>query len=137
MSKAHLEDWLTLGGLLLLAVGTGAQAWVAAADFRRVIDSLTGDARKKVQSIKPYSGWIGMAGIGADGIVIGLAKGWIILVGTAIMEAPRKMAKIRQDGGPEAVELALLVRTSVAWIVLMLGSILVFAGEVVHIRLLA
>jgi hypothetical protein len=128
MLKEHVEGWLTVGGLWLLAVGTGAQAWVAAADYRQVFTRLTdGTPREVLAILKPVGQSLSFIGAGMKILP------YVVATGITVVTAPRKMAEIRAAGSDEATQLAVLLRTTVAWTVLMLGSILVLAGAAIQL----
>ena len=134
MSWTLAEDWLSVAGLLLLAAGTGAQAWAAVAEYRRLIGTLTDETRTRIQGAGPLSQAF-MAGLSAGDPQAGLVARWIVTAVVAIVVVPRKMTEIRSKGGDDALELAKLLRLAGVWGVLMLGAILVLAAAVIQLVL--
>jgi hypothetical protein len=133
MSWVLVEDWLSVGGLLVLAAGTGAQAWATKAEYQQVISTLSEDSKAAIEKVKPVVETLGQIFESASlSLTFRIAR-WTVMAAITVLLAPRKMAEIRNAGGSEAVQLAQLVRLSAVWTVLMLGAILVLAAAIIQL----
>ena len=127
MSWGLAAGWITVAGLLLLTVGTAAQAWANLSEYRDLFRTATRSVQKAL--------WTGrlIAGIGA-----GVATSSLMLSFLLILEAfrgSRRLAAVRQAGGEEAVRLAQLLRLAGVWSILMAGSALILAAAVIQLAL--
>ena len=141
MSWATSALWAAAIGLLLLACGTGAQAWASLTEYRDLWDSARPAARQAVRDnlgipillevLKtPFR--IG----GRLEYVLGYAVKLLFnQVGRALVQIPPNMIVIRQAGGEEAARIAMLVRMTVIWTVLMFGSLFILAGAGIQLAL--
>lgn len=150
MSWALTEDWLNVAGLSLLTIGTGAQAAGALAGYRAILKTLPIEVRNALLG--------GYAAISAsyalvDIIMTALAWGaaprrtvkdrlsqvWFVIwtspiaLVTAITAVPRKIIRLKKEGGEVGRQAARLARASALWTVLMLGSALALCAAVIQL----
>jgi hypothetical protein len=128
------EDWLTVAGLSLLAIGTGAQALASLSDYRNLLRSLPKDVREAFfDSLGATAGAMLLSGGGGR-----WKPAWLVVVQACAMATvfvPYRLAQVRKDGGADEKELARFLRLTGVWTTLMVGSLLVLAGAVVQLVL--
>ncbi|HEY2270567.1 MAG TPA: hypothetical protein VGI96_48680 [Streptosporangiaceae bacterium] len=112
-----LVDWLTVASLLLLTLGTGAQALANLTEFR----GLTGKTTESFSTVvKAVKGW--------------RASWWhkAAVFVTNITAAPLYvLGKSQTDGENDATRLLRFLRQATAWTILMIGSALGLAAAVI------
>jgi|GEM_PF-1973372 hypothetical protein len=151
-------DALTVSGTFLLTVGTGSQAWAAQAEFRRLFDALsaaeeTVTGREMVKVFGPVvyllvdvepadasesssQRLLRRILTGARPVIraLGLVNPGMLLalrMYGPVLRWGTTLAKVRDGGGKNALELAQFFRQAIVWGMLTLGSALVLAGAVV------
>jgi hypothetical protein len=133
LSAWHIDDWLTVVGLAVLAIGAAAQFWAAWDEYRELIDALTEETKRKLQQVDPVVKALGkvfnLIGSRLTVRITYLA----VAAAITLFFAPRKMAEIQGAGGAEAAKLAQLVRIAAAWVFLMEGAMLVLIAAVIHV----
>jgi hypothetical protein len=138
MSWVLATAWLTVLGLLCLAIGTGAQAWGAIAEYRDMVKAAPAAASRQ---------FIMIMGIpAAFSLLTAILRNekpplWPLIrcaplaAWSAIVAGPRKLGQIRAGGGDDAVRLNQLIRLASMWLILMAGSVLLLAAALIRLAL--
>jgi hypothetical protein len=138
MSWALATAWLTVLGLLCLAIGTGAQAWGAIAEYRDLIKTAPAAASRQ---------FIMIMGIPAAFSLLRdilrnkrpplwpLVRWAPLAAWSAIVAGPRKLGQLRASDGEDAVRLNQLIRLTSVWLILTAGSVLLLAAALIRLVL--
>ena len=130
MGWALVAGWATVAGLLLLTIGTSAQAWASLSEYRNLFQTAPESARDTVQFA-----------LGVAGLFFSMPAGVVARLGDsleavlAVFRIPHKMTAIRQSGGEDAARLAQLLRLAGIWSILMAGSVLALTGATIGLAL--
>jgi hypothetical protein len=139
MSWGTSALWAAAIGLLLLACGTGAQAWANLTEYRDLWDSVGPAARQAVRANISEDAVLDVLAKGlGGGDPVSMARELLALLrqaGRALLQIPRNMTMIRQAGGEDAARIAMLARMTVIWTVLMFGSLFILAGAGIQLAL--
>lgn len=139
------EDWLTVAGLLLLTLGTGAQALANLAEFKSLQASVTKVASDAIdETLGAAFEFVDLSNLPYAFALVRIAVYLYRLyramlarrsVLNAVILMPRKLAQLRAKGGDEAVELARFMRLAQVWGIIMIGSALGLAAAVIQLVL--
>ena len=144
MSWVLAEDWLAVGGLILLTYGTGAQAAASLADYKALWKKVKHQA-KDTFTQNLFAQNLGTLADAADIATqdtgpAGASFSWEAVwrrpamwrrIMTAAVTVPRKLPELREHGDPEAIDLARAVRSTAVWAVIMIGSALSLASGII------
>jgi hypothetical protein len=128
------SSWFVTVGSLLLAIGTGAQAWADITQYRWVSVEARIEARRLLQRVFPKEVAAMTSALSYDGrfarrmLKFGRSAPMIVL-------APFKITAIRKEGGEEALRLARAIRQETTWVILMIGSLLILTAGTIELAL--
>ena len=139
MPWALVASWLVVVGSFLLTLGTGVQALAFRSEYRDLFGNLEAEKSQTIEGLKAVepalSGlMIALGGGDSDSLSIRLLLR-ILVAFPIVITIPLKIAAIRQASGEEAVRLARLLRETIAWSVLMTGSVLILAAVTIQLVL--
>jgi hypothetical protein len=132
MSWAIAGNWVAVAGLLLLTIGTRAQARASLAEFNKLKRELIKRRREMVETI------MGIAELATDFAIIGLPAAAIYTVKNHfryLFVSPETLEGIRAQDGDEAVDLARLSQQSLIWTILNLGATLALVAAAIQLAL--
>ena len=141
MSWGLAANWLTVGGLVLLTAGTGAQALTNLAEFKSlqgtlsdaVIDTARAVASAALIASPTVPSWLTKPLLRSHRAGKWMAIATLAL-GTIVM-MPNRLKEIRAAGGDDAVQLARFARLAEVWAILMAGSALALVAAVIQLTL--
>ena len=136
MSWPLAANWLTVAGLVLLSLGTGAQALTNLAEFKSLQRTLSNAVIDTTRRVILAAGIAGL--ILPSWSKLLLRYRWLLIVTLAlgtIVLMPGSLKEIRAAGGDDAVQLARFARLAEVWAILMVGSALALAAAVIQLAL--
>jgi hypothetical protein len=146
MSWALTEDLLNVAALSLLTIGTGAQAAGSLTDYKAILKTLPSEVRDNL--LGPYAGAAAVDALG--NVLFGrpppstllkqkVSLAWFvtwtspIALTMAVAAIPRKLIRLRREGGEVGRRAAGLARTSALWALLMVGSALALCAALIQL----
>ena len=147
MSWAIAGNWLAVAGLIVLTIGTAAQAWANLAEYESLLQTASTAAKTAVSSTLAVAMML-PGGFGPD-----MPRWWNRYVPTWLALVPEiliglaQLAKgifvgfrttltlLRAEGGEEAVQLARFLRLAEVWAIIMIGSALTLVAAVIQLAL--
>jgi hypothetical protein len=154
MSWAITGDWLGVAALIFATFGTGAQAWANLAEFKSLRQVVRKEVAFALWHDPPASSHYWSARISAaaartaaPGAPVALTilgfmvtralwlrlKLWFNL--NLLFRFPQTAARIRAQGGDDAVRLAQFIRLTEVWGILMVGSAFALAEACIQLAL--
>lgn len=128
---------MTVIGLLLLTLGTGAQAWTNLTEYQDLFSTVPEATRRAVR--EQFTDWhlprrwyLSLGTLSFARILIAGANALRHLL-LALKQTPQKMIEIRHASGNDAARIVQLARQAAIWTVLMLGSMFVMAGAIIQL----
>ncbi len=138
MSWVIAGDWLAVLGLVFLTTGTGAQAWASLAEFESWRQTISQAAANALAGRAAHGSLTGTAVSVPVGFQIGRRRPRrvsAVKIPLLILLRPAQLARIRAEGGDEAVQLAQFLRQAEVWGIIMIGSALGLVAAVIQLAL--
>jgi hypothetical protein len=138
MSWVIAGDWLAVLGLLFLTTGTAAQAWANLSEFESLRQTISQAASNALAGRATHGSLTGISVSVPVGFLIGRRQPRrfsVLKVPLLILLRPAQLARIRTEGGDEAVQLAQFLRQAEVWGIIMVGSALGLAAAVIQLVL--
>jgi hypothetical protein len=148
MSWALGSGWISVAGLLLLTLGTGAQAWSSLTEFeslRRTIPKAAIETLRAVMATEMLGGSSLTSRLRRRLNILHIripqfprVSKWLFIARMAVFTIvlmPVSLKQIRTDGGEEAVQLARFARAAEVWAILMIGSALALVAATIQLVL--
>jgi hypothetical protein len=139
MSWVIAGDWLAVLGLLFLTTGTAAQAWANLSEFESLRQTISGAASNALAGRATHGSLTGISVSVPVGFLVGRRRQprrfSVLKIPLLILLRPAQLARIRTEGGEEAVQLAQFLRQAEVWGIIMIGSALGLAAAVIQLVL--
>jgi hypothetical protein len=138
MSWVIAGDWLAVLGLLFLTTGTAAQAWANLSEFESLRQTISQAASNALAGRATHGSLTGISVSVPVGFLVGRRQPRrfsVLKIPLLILLRPAQLARIRTEGGDEAVQLAQFLRQAEVWGIIMVGSALGLAAAVIQLVL--
>jgi hypothetical protein len=138
MSWVIAGDWLAVLGLLFLTAGTAAQAWANLSEFESLRQTISQAASNALAGRATHGSLTGISVSVPVGFLVGRRQPRrfsVLKIPLLILLRPAQLARIRTEGGDEAVQLAQFLRQAEVWGIIMIGSALGLAAAVIQLVL--
>jgi hypothetical protein len=138
MSWVIAGDWLAVLGLLFLTTGTAAQAWANLSEFESLRQTISQAASNALAGRATHGSLTGISVSVPVGFLVGRRQPRrfsVLKIPLLILLRPAQLARIRTEGGDEAVQLAQFLRQAEVWGIIMIGSALGLAAAVIQLVL--
>jgi uncharacterized membrane protein len=138
MSWVIAGDWLAVLGLLFLTTGTAAQAWANLSEFESLRQTISQAASNALAGRATHGSLTGISVSVPVGFLVGRRRPRqfsVLKIPLLILLRPAQLARIRTEGGDEAVQLAQFLRQAEVWGIIMIGSALGLAAAVIQLVL--